>query len=199
LNKINSSLPGIIKLEYRGTYKKGLFVSTKTGKGAKKKYALIDKNGELLIRGFETQREDWCMLAKDMQRKLLELILKGDKKKAVKYVRDTIKKLKRRKIKLSDLVITTQLTKPLNKYKSIGPHVVAAKKMISRGIKIQQGMMIKFIIVKGKGSLSERAEPAEGINIKNIDEDYYIKHQLVPSALRVLSIFGVKESDFYGK
>ena len=92
LKKINKSLPGIMKLEYRGFYKKGLFVSKKGGKGAKKKYALIDNKGNILIRGFETRREDWCNLAKTTQEHVLKLVLEDKIKDAVEYVKQLSEK-----------------------------------------------------------------------------------------------------------
>ena len=73
VKKINKWLPGIIDLEWRGVYKKGLFVTKKGGEGAKKKYALMDKQGNLRIRGFEVRRGDWCNLAKNTQEKILKL------------------------------------------------------------------------------------------------------------------------------
>lgn len=191
LKKINKSLPGIIELEFRGLYKKGLFVTTKEGKGAKKKYALIDNKGELLIRGFETRREDWCMLAKDTQKIILKYVLQDKVNEAVKYTRDVIKKLKAKKVKVSDLIITVQLTKHVSKYKVSSAHVEVAKKMNH----IKPGTMIKFVINKGAGPISKRAEPAAKAKIKNIDENYYINKQVIPAAIRVLGIFGIKESE----
>ena len=192
LKKINKWLPGIVELQYRGVYKKGLFVSGKTGKGTKKKYALIDKKGELLIRGFETRREDWCKLAKDTQTKVLKYVLLGKTKQAVSYVKGVIKKLENNKVNISDLIITVQLTKPISEYKVRSAHVEVAKKM--KGIK--EGTMIKYFITKGKGPISERAKNKS--TIKNIDKKYYIEKQIIPSSLRVLSIFGIKESDLHG-
>lgn len=55
VEKVNKQLPGIIELEYRGLYEGGIFVAKKGKvKGAKKRYALIDYDGNLEIRGFES-------------------------------------------------------------------------------------------------------------------------------------------------
>lgn len=191
LDKTNNSLPGIIKLEFRGIYKKGLFVSTKGGKGAKKKYALIDKKGELMIRGFETRREDWCQLAKETQKKILNYVLLEKNKEAIVYTRTIVKKLKDKKVKLSDLVLTVQLTKSVEKYKVSSAHVEVAKKMD----RVKEGTMIRFIIAKGNGPIFKRAKPINKARISDIDEDYYINKQVIPAAMRVLSIFGVKENE----
>ncbi|MFH1918206.1 MAG: DNA-directed DNA polymerase, partial [Nanoarchaeota archaeon] len=82
LKKLNSELPGVMELEIEGFFKRGLWVTKRSGKlGAKKKYALIDKDGKIKIRGFETVRRDWCKLARHMQNKMIRQILEdGDEK-----------------------------------------------------------------------------------------------------------------------
>jgi DNA polymerase I/DNA polymerase-2 len=201
LDKVNENLPGIMKLDMQGIYKRGIFIPKSIGIGtAKKRYALIDKNGVMTIRGFEAVRKDWCNVAKDTQEKVLELVLdKEDVKGAVKYVRNVIEELKERRIPLKDLIIIEQLTKPLSEYKLIGPHVVAARKIKERGRPIGEEMPILFVIAKGKGSISERAEPFEDVDINDIDNDYYISHQIVPAALRVLTVLGVTEEELLGE
>jgi DNA polymerase elongation subunit (family B) len=52
-----------------------------------------------------------------------------------------------------------------------------------------------FVITKGSGSISQRAEPIEFATLEQIDSDYYIYHQIVPAALRVLKVLGIKEVD----
>jgi DNA polymerase I/DNA polymerase-2 len=201
LEKVNKELPGIIELDLQGIYKRGIFIPRGIGPGtAKKRYALIDEKGVLTIRGLEKVRRDWSNVAKDTQERVLKLVLdKKDVKGSVKYVKDVIKKLKERKIPLKDLIIIEQLTKPLTEYKAIGPHVVAARKIKERGRSIGEGMPIMFVITKGKGSISERAEPFEDVNIKDIDNEYYITHQIVPAALRVLTVLGVTEEELLGE
>jgi DNA polymerase I/DNA polymerase-2 len=201
LEKINKILPGIIELDLQGIYKRGIFIPKGIGPGtAKKRYALIDEKGVLTIRGLEKVRRDWSNVAKNTQEKVLRLILEEkDVKGAVKYVKDVITELKKRKIPLKDLIIIEQLTKPLSEYKAIGPHVVAARKIKERGRPLGEGMPIMFIITKGKGSISEKAEPFEDVNIKDVDNDYYITHQIVPAALRVLTVLGVTEEELLGE
>lgn len=201
LEKMNKTLPGIIELDLQGIYKRGIFIPRGIGPGtAKKRYALIDDKGVLTVRGLEKVRRDWSNVAKNTQEKVLRLILKEkDVKGSVKYVRDIIKKLKEKKIPLKDLIIIEQLTKPLSEYKAIGPHVVAARKIKERGRPIGEGMPIMFIITKGKGSISERSEPFEDVDIKDVDYDYYVEHQIIPAALRVLTVLGVTEEELTGQ
>jgi len=201
LKKMNDVLPGIIELDLQGIYKRGIFIPRGIGPGtAKKRYALIDENGLLTIRGLEKVRRDWSNVAKDTQEKVLKLVLdKKDVDGAVKYTKDTIKRLKERKVPLKDLIIIEQLTKPLTEYKAIGPHVVAARKIKERGRPIGEGMPIMFIITKGKGSISERSEPFEDVDIKDVDVDYYVTHQIAPAALRILTVLGVTEEELLGE
>ena len=106
LEELNSELPGIMELELEDFYKRGIWVTKRTGEfGAKKKYALIDYNNKLKIRGFETVRRDWCNLARETQNKVLKLILEdGNEKKAVEFLRGIVKDVKERKIDLKKII-----------------------------------------------------------------------------------------------
>jgi DNA polymerase I/DNA polymerase-2 len=192
LSKANETLPGVMELEFRDLYHSGIFVSTKTGQAAKKRYALIDQEGKITIRGFEKVRRDWSNIAKDTQERVLLAVLKDHSpEKAAQIVRNTIDDLTNGRIEMDDLIIYSQITRPISKYQQMGPHVLAAKKAIERGRPIGEGSSISYIITRGSGSISERAEPSE--DAKNYDPEYYIHNQVIPAALRVLSGLGYTE------
>jgi DNA polymerase I/DNA polymerase-2 len=196
LKKINQKFPGILELELQGFYERGIFIQKGTYGTAKKRYALVDKNGNLLIRGLETVRRDWCNLAKEVQRKVLEFVLKEKNVEGAKeYVRKVINDLRKRKVSLKDLIIYEGLTKPIEQYKLISPHVMAVKKLKQRGVEVGEGQVIMFVIQEGPGSISERAEPFEFAKLEKIDLDYYIGHQILPAAMRVLQVLGVSENE----
>lgn len=197
VEKVNKQLPGIIELEFRDLYEGGIFVARREREaGAKKRYALIDYQGNLEVRGFETVRRDWCQLSKNIQRKVLTIILRDkDPAKAVQLVRDTIKKIKEGKVSLDELTIFEQITRPLSQYEQIGPHVKAAQKARARGKPVGEGTVIGFVIVKGTGSISDRAEPVEDVKPKQYDPDYYIYHQILPASMRVLRALGYTEQE----
>jgi len=197
-DRANSSLPGVMELDFRSTYKSGIFVRTKTGAAAKKRYALIDYDNRITIRGFERVRRDWAQVAKDTQEKVLLAVLKDrSPEKAVRIVKSIIDDVKANRTKKDDFIIYNQLTKPLDKYEQVGPHVVAARKYAARGNKVRAGSTMAFVITRGTGSISARAEPAE--YAENYDPDYYINNQIVPAAMRVLSGLGYSEEDLVGK
>ena len=197
LEYINQKLPGMMELDLQGIYLRGIFIPRGVAPGtAKKRYALLDKEGNLLIRGLETVRRDWCNLAKKVQREVLNFVLKKeDVRGAKEYVKKIIKNLREQKISLRDLTIYEDLTKPIEEYKLVSPHVVAARKMRERGIEIEPGQTIMFVITKKGTSISEKAEPVEFAKIEDIDIDYYIHHQILPAALRVLKILGIDKDD----
>ena len=134
LEEINKGLPGIMELDLEDFYERGLFVAKRGGgAGAKKKYALIGEDGKVKIRGFETVRRDWCRLSRDLQDKVLRMILtEGNEKEALELVKDVVGKLKSRNVELEDLMVRTKLKRDIVDYVAEGPHVVAAEEKIGR-------------------------------------------------------------------
>jgi DNA polymerase, archaea type len=192
--EINLDLPGQMELEYEGQYPRGIFVAAKgSDKGAKKKYALIDQEGRMKITGFETVRRNWSLLAKEVQKKVLGLVLNDKIEESLNYVRETIKELNSGKVELDKLIIKTQITKELSAYSSIGPHVAVALKMEDKGIKIVPGMVVQYIITKGTGLIREKAKLPE--EVKEYDANYYLNNQLLPSVSSIFLVLGYKEED----
>ena len=198
LKKLNKELPGVMELELEGFFKRGLWVTTRTGiTGAKKKYALIDENGKLKIRGFETVRRDWCTLAREIQNKIIYQILKdGDEKKALEYIKEIIKKIKNREIPKEKLIIRTQLKKRLSEYKAISPHVIAAKKMHEQEIPVDEGNLIEYYIAETpdkKKLIREMVKlPGEKgeYNIK-----YYLERQILPAIENIFQVFKINAKE----
>lgn len=197
LKKINNELPGVMKLELEGFFKRGIWVSKRTGDvGAKKKYALLDENNKLKIRGFETVRRDWCDLARKTQNHIIKTILEdGNEKNAVIYIKDIIKKLKAREIPLETLIIKSQLTKPLNEYKAITPHVIAAQKMKEQNTPIEHGDLIKFYIAEPEAGKEKSKLVRDRVKLPEeqgkYDIEYYLNKQLLPAVENILQVFNI--------
>jgi len=163
---------------------------------AKKRYAGLLTDGRIDIVGFEAVRGDWAEIAKEVQEKITEILLKeGSTDKAIEYVRKVITELKQGKVPLNKLIIWKTLSKRLDEYSVDAPHVVAAKKLLRLGIKLSVGDKVGYIIVKGSGKISSRAEPYILVkDPKLVDTNYYIDHQIIPAAMRILGYFGVSET-----
>ena len=198
LKDINKHLPGIMELDLEGFFKRGIWVTKRTGDfGAKKKYALLGEDGKTKIKGFETVRRDWCGLARETQNKILELILdNGNEKKALEYLKKIIKKLKNREVDKDSLIIKTQLKRNVEDYKSIGPHVVAAKRMQEQGIKVAIGSLIEYYIAESNEKRALVRDRAKLLDEKgNYDIEYYLKNQILPAAENIFEVFEVNVND----
>ena len=195
LEKLNSELPGVMHLEQDGFFKRGLWVTTRAGTtGAKKKYAMLDEENKLKIRGFETVRRDWCQLSRKLQSKIIKDILQdGNGDKALKAVKKIIKEIKERKIPKEDLIIKTQLKKPLSEYKAQGPHVIAAKKMKEQGIPISQGGLVEYYLAETPNSKSKLVRD----KVKLLHEagqyniEYYLNKQILPAVENIFQVFNI--------
>lgn len=189
INYINNELGFDVKVDK--VYRRVLFTE------AKKRYVGLTIDGEVDIVGFEAVRGDWAEVAKDVQENVAEIVLKtGDVGKAVAYVKSIIDKLKAFQFDIDDVIIWKTLDKSLNEYKVLTPHVAAAKQLIEAGYKVGKGDMVGYVIVKGGGAkLAYKVKPyILTKDIREIDVDYYIEKQVIPAAMRILEVLGVKES-----
>jgi DNA polymerase I len=197
INYVNDKFNIEIKLEK--IYKKLLFTESK------KRYAGLLDDGRIDIVGFEVVRGDWCELAKEVQLRVIEYALKSQspaeaKTKIVSYVKSIIDNIKTYNIDIDDLIIWKTIDKELDEYKVTPPHIYAAKMLEKYGYKIHKGMSIGYVIIKGGDKLSSRAKPYILVqDIREVDADYYVERQIVPAALRIGEVIGVKEGDLVGR
>ena len=188
LKHINSNLPEGMELEFEGFYRRGFFVT-------KKRYALIEDD-TIVAKGLELVRRDWAPIAKKTQRKVLMAILHdGSPEKARKIIREVVGRIRRGEVELDDLVIHTQITRDLSEYKQIGPHVIAAKRSLEKGRRVERGSIVRYIIVKGRGPISQRAFPVEDAGDMEYDPDYYIENQVMAAVSRIMSSLGYSTED----
>ena len=189
ISYVNNELGFEVKVDK--VYRRVLFTE------AKKRYVGLTVDGEVDIVGFEAVRSDWAEVAKDVQENVAEIVLKtGDVGKAVAYVKSVIDRLKAYQFSIDDVIIWKTLDKSLSEYKVLTPHVAAAKQLIEAGYKVGKGDMIGYVIIKGGGAkLAYRVKPYILVkDIREIDVDYYIEKQIIPAAMRILEVLGVKES-----
>ena len=144
----------------------------------------------------ELVRRDWAPVVKQTQEAVLMALLKeGDSQKAIDEVKKVMKRLRKGEVENKELVIHTQINKPLSEYKQVGPHVVAAQIIEDHGIKVSRGTIIQYIIKKGKGSISQRAVPYEYSEGIEYDKDYYVNNQIIPAVGRIMESLGYSKKD----
>ena len=127
---------------------------------AKKRYCGLLPDGRLDIAGLEVVRGDWAEVAKKVQEKVLEIVLKEEApKKAAEFVRQFVSDLRGKKVPYRDLVIWKTLTRPIEKYAVRAAHVEAAKMLMKEGWDLSIGDKVGYVIVSGPGRLYEKAKP----------------------------------------
>ncbi|KXB00057.1 hypothetical protein AKJ41_04445 [candidate division MSBL1 archaeon SCGC-AAA259O05] len=189
LKKVNEDMPGIMELELEGFYKRGVFIT-------KKRYAMVTEDGKMEVKGLEFVRRDWAALAKRTQEEVLRAVLEeGSPEEAAEVVRSVTKDVQQGKAELEDLIIHTQLKKPIEEYKTEGPHVAAARRLKEAGKEVEPGMTISYIVEVGSGNVGDRAIPASEFEERDYDADYYIEHQILPAVLRVMEVLGYTEEE----
>jgi len=167
---------------------------------AKKRYAGLLPDGTLDIVGMEVVRGDWANVAKNVQEKVLELVLKEKSPKgAIEFVRRYIRDLREGRFELRDFIIWKTLTKPVEQYEVRAPHVEVAKRLLREGWELTLGDKVGYVITKGAGKLFEKAKPYSMTSADELDLEYYLSNQIIPAALRVLEVFGVPEEQLLGK
>jgi DNA polymerase I len=163
---------------------------------AKKRYAGLAMDGRIDIVGLEYVRRDWCEYAKETQYRLIEMVLEDrDKDEMIEYFRERVRKLNEQAVEIRDLVIWEQITKKLDEYKAMSPHVAVALELSLKGWKVRKGMFIGYIILKGSGPLYKRAIHYTMAKPEDIDWDYYIYRQVIPVSARVLESLGITKDD----
>ncbi len=171
-------------------YKRILFTESK------KKYAGLKQNEELDVVGMEAIRGDWSGLAKEVQNRVLQMVLEDlNPSRAISYVSSLAKDLKAASLPLSAFVIWKALTKRPEEYEVHAPHVEVAKKLAKAGWPVGSGDRVGYVIAKGPGKLYQRAEPYSRVSLDDVDYDYYVLNQVLPVAGRILSVFGVSEKE----
>jgi DNA polymerase elongation subunit (family B) len=201
VNLQNESLPGVMELEYEGFYPSAIFVSAKQGDaGAKKRYAMLNEKGNIVIKGFETVRRNTSIIAKETQEEVLRIILSGEgDQKAINYVKNVVSDLNSHKVPVSKVVIETQITKEIHEYESISPHVAIAEKMRNKGMAVGPGSIIRYVVCKGEGKIRDKAKISSECSEDDYDPDYYINNQVIPSVEKILEVFGHKKDELVKK
>lgn len=159
---------------------------------AKKRYAGLLPDGRLDIVGLEVMRGDWADVAKNVQEKVLEIILKEQSpKKAAGFVQQFIYELRQKRVPYRDLIIWKTLAKPAEDYEVKASHVEAAKMLRTKGWELTVGDKVGYVVIIGTGRLYERVKPYMFASYNDVDIEYYVSKQVVPAAARILESFGI--------
>ncbi len=200
---ITDKLPGRLILEPEKIYRSFLILT-------KKRYAgwSFEKSGDdweegMDMKGIETVRRDWPPIVSDTMEEVIDIILKeGDINKAIKHVKEIINEIANRDVSLEKLQVVKSITKKLENYDGVLPHIELAKKMKRRDPSNAPapGQRIPYVIIEGNQMISKRVESPDYIreNDLKVDTDYYINSQLLPPLERIFNVIGVDKQELLG-
>jgi DNA polymerase I len=200
---VSDQLPGFMELQFEKVFKRFLPLTKKRYMAWSFEPSAEGWNERIEMKGIETVRRDWCGLVSETTKNIIEIILKkDDPKAALKYFRGVVEDLLKRKIPIEKLVVTKSMTKMPRSYAGMQPHIELVKKMQARSQAEVPGVgdRIGYVIVKGMGLLSKRAEDPIYVMEKGleIDSQYYIENQLLPPLERIFGALGFSKSELLG-
>ena len=178
-------------------YQKLFFTETKEGDPRMKAYVGVDDRGKLDVRGLDMIRGDISLLGQISQELPARLVLYHDDVEAAKrFEHHMINKVRRDAFPMGYYIIRKGMNKNDRDYKVVPAHL-----MVARRLKMPEGAQVEFVISDGEGRLAQRARhPTELMKngkylTDRLDKGYYIRHQIIPPAMRILKMFGVREDD----
>ncbi len=200
---VTEKLPGVLELEFEKVFKRFLPLTKKRYIAWSFEPTNDGWEEKIEMKGVETVRRDWCDLVSDTMRGIIEILMKkNDTKAAVNYFKNVVNDLLNNKVDVQKLVITKTMTKQAKSYAGMQPHIELVKKLQMRNPADVPGIgdRIGYVIVKGTGLLSKRAEDPEYVKEKGleIDSQYYIENQLMPPLERIFNALGVSKSELLG-
>ena len=196
IENINKTLPDPMELEDEGEYASGIFLEKRNSSaGAKKRYALLKKDGNLIIKGLESKRGDWSKLSKESQLKILKSVLETKSiKSAEKIIKQIIEDIRNNKIDIEKFVLKNKLTRRLNDYKSIGPQVAAGRLMEKENLVVEPGTIVEYVVSNKKSKLiRDKVILSKNAKKEDIDKEYYIDKQLIAATYKIFELFNYKE------
>jgi len=152
------------------------------------------------VKGLQVVRRDSCPYVRETLKQLLGMILESsDPRPVIEAAQKAARDLLDGKVPMDKLVLTKQLAA---EYKAVQAHVMVRDKMRSRapGSEPQQGDRVSFVIVKGLGKMSDKAEDPTWVKDNKIplDYDYYFTNQLKKPVQDLLEPL-VKADDIFSK
>ncbi|EAL66301.1 DNA polymerase alpha catalytic subunit [Dictyostelium discoideum AX4] len=206
--KINDQYRGsVMEIGLDGIFKRLLLFK-------KKKYACLKEfridstttKCERENKGIDIVRRDYCDLTKDIGQWVLNLILGGEEKIALfslikEYLESVQQQIKDNTLAVEKFIITKTLSKQPEEYNDadIQPHVQVALQMRAKGLHVQPGEQVPYIITHGNSSSDIKEEwhhraraPSDVESIQDVDIDWYLSQQILPSIQRNTGPIGME-------
>jgi DNA polymerase elongation subunit (family B) len=151
----------------------------------------------VFYRGIELRRHDSPKFLKHFQQQLLNIILEAESHddithqqlpKAIRFTVEMVEKIRSGSVSVNELIISKMLRMPIERYRSLFPHVTAAVQLQQRQKPIKPGELIDYVYVDtAQINPINRVAPAE--YAETYDAEKYAE-MLLDIAESILSVFG---------
>ena len=196
------------KLSIEGIYKWIVFLPSKNyseRQVANRYFGVFEGTNKLKVRGIEIRRRDTPPYFKKCQQEILDELARCDNKKELKHCarwkciqifERYSKDLEEHKVSLTELIITRRLSKNPGEYSSKRQlQVNAADHLAQKGLKLQAGQSISYVITRYKSAGKDRSIPRELLEDKIEYDSYRYIELLADCCSTILSPFGVSKDE----
>jgi DNA polymerase-2 len=190
-----------VEMSLEGVYNWILFPPSKTDPGIPTvgKYVGWYDHGELKVRGLEMRRRDTPGYVKHVQARLLDLLEDAGSINQIRIripalieeVRFYLHELRQGRVDPRDLLIRRRVQKKNNEYRNNNLNALVVRDLASRGIQVQPGEIIEFIILDQTGKRDPRKarslltyQPEDGYDTEKYTE------QVLKAVETLLAPFG---------
>lgn len=163
------------------------------------RYYGVFENGKIKIRGIEARRRDTPKFISEAQIDMIRELARARNAEtfkeripaALNVLRQYVKKLLNREVRLEDLLITKQLSKSPAGYTHNVFQAIAAKQLAKAGVEISAGQLVRYLIVRSKSK-----RPASRVLVAQLvdpDTRYDVEKYLdllISAAETILCVFG---------
>lgn len=140
-----------------GIYRWVVFVGSRLNKArpVPNRYFGVFQDGTIKVRGIDARRRDATPFVKETQLHLIELLAKSEDPfdalpQAVNYLRAQVRKLRRGKVPLADLLVRQRLSRKLEAYRALSPAARAAAQLRQVGKELRPGQRAAFLYTLGR-------------------------------------------------
>jgi DNA polymerase elongation subunit (family B) len=154
-------------------------------------------DGRVYYRGIELRRHDYPVFMKRFQQNLLEILLEAETARditckrlnvAVEHVKETLEQVLSGHVAVTDLVISKILRMPVERYRTLFPHVAAAIQLQQKQRPIKPGDLVHYVYVDNQ-QMNPIRRIAPTRLAESYDADKYAE-MLLDVAESTLAVFG---------
>jgi DNA polymerase elongation subunit (family B) len=192
-----------MRLEFEEKIYKKLFILSKKRYMAivgilSKGIVILDK--DILTKGVVLTRRDNCEMLKNLYRKIVDMVFEEvHQSTIISYILDILTNVITWKCPTTEFIISKSV-KNDDDYKILPAHAILAQKMRSRGLRVDSGTRIPYVLTTQGGLKAKQSVKIEDPDyfkqhkeILRIDRLYYISKLQTPIDELLLVAFGVKD------